>query len=76
MKIIDKYGKELNMYNMYGAYSDFKKLYEFYEEHKNIVSAKEMRERIEYIKKRGVKQRSEIETLHWILGEDIVGNKE
>ena len=40
------------------------------------AAASEMRERIEYIKKHGVKQRTEIETLCWILGESIVGEKE
>lgn len=75
-KIIDKFNKEVNMYNMYGAYSDFKKLFEFYQDHKNFVGVDEIRKRIDYIKKYGVKQRTEIETLHWILGEDIVGNQE
>lgn len=77
MNIKDKYGKEITMYNMYGAYADFKKLYEFYESQKNLkVSADEMRERVKYILKRGVNQRTEIETICWILGEDLVGKEE
>ena len=74
--IKDKYGNEVCMSNISRAYGDFKNLYNFYLEHKDIVSASEMRERIEYIKKHGVKQRSEIETLCWILGESIIGEKE
>lgn len=76
MKITNKFGKEVNMYKMYDAYDDFKRLYQYYEENKSLVSASEMRERIEYIKKNGVKQRTEIETLCWILGENIIGEKE
>ena len=77
MKIKNKYGKEVSMRNMYSAYADFKDLYEFYESQKNIqVSADEMRERVEYILKRGVRQRTEIETICWILGEDLVGKEE
>lgn len=64
------------MYSISKAYGQFKDLYEFYLDHKNIVGVDEMRSRIEYIKKYGVKQRTEIETLCWILGEDIVGKKE
>ncbi len=75
MKIKDKFGKEINMYNMYGAYADFKKLYEFYENHKNLVSEDELRDRVKYILKHGVNQRTEIETICWVLGEDLVGNK-
>ena len=76
MKIRDNFGREINMYNMYGAYHDFKKLFEFYESQKNVkVSAQEMRNRVAYILKHGVKQRTEIETICWILGEDLVDVK-
>lgn len=67
MKIKDKNGHEINMYNMYGAYSDFKKLYEFYQEHKDMIGKKELEERRKYILKHGLKQRTEIETIDWIL---------
>lgn len=72
--IVDKFGKEVSMYHISRAYGEFKDLYNFYLEHINIKGSKEIRNRIEYIKKRGVKQKTEIETLCWILGEDIVGN--
>ncbi len=76
MKIRDNFGKEINMYNMYGAYHDFKKLYEFYQKHKNMnITPDEMRDRVAYILKRGTKQRTEIETICWILGEDLVDIK-
>jgi len=74
--IKDRYGNEVSMSNISKAYGDYKNLYNFYLEHKNIKSASEMRERIEYIKKRGIKQRTEIETLCWILGENLIGEKE
>ena len=74
--IKDKYGKEVNMYNIGRAYGEFKELYFFYLDHKDMIGKKEMRERIEYIKKHGVRQRTEIETICWILGENIIGEKE
>ena len=76
MKIINKFGKEISMRNIRGAYGDFKDLYEFYESQKNMkVSAQEMRNRVAYILKHGVNQRTEIETICWILGEDLVDIK-
>lgn len=76
MKIINKFGNEVSMRNIRGAYGDFKDLYEFYESQKNVkVSAQEMRNRVAYILKHGVKQRTEIETICWILGEDLVDVK-
>ncbi len=75
MKITNRQGKEINLYNLYDCYNDFKKLFEFYEKHKNIVDEEELRDRMDYILKNGVKQRTEIETICWVLGEDLVGNK-
>lgn len=76
MKIINKFGNEVSMRNIRGAYGDFKDLFEFYESQKNVkVSAQEMRNRVAYILKHGVKQRTEIETICWILGEDLVDVK-
>lgn len=71
--IKNKNGKEINMFNMYGAYSDFKALYDFYNDNKNIKTESEILDRIEYIKKWGANQKSEIETLYWVLGKNIVG---
>lgn len=73
--IKDKYGNEVSMYNMSRAYGQFRDLYFNYLDHKDIKGKEEIKSRIEYIKKHGVKQRTEIETLCWVIGEDIVGNK-
>lgn len=76
VKIKDKFGNEISMKNMWGAYGDYKDLFEFYQSQKNLkITAQEMRDRVEYILKHGCNQRTEIETLCWILGEDLVGNK-
>lgn len=76
MRIRDNFGNEINMHNMYGAYHDFKKLYEFYQNQKNMkITPKEMRDRVAHILKHGSKQRTEIETICWILGEDLVDIK-
>lgn len=59
---------------LYKAYKDYTYLYDFLrdskEEHKYAVSEDEMRSRIKYILKNKVKQRDEISTLCWILGEE------
>ena len=68
--IKDKFGNEVSMKNMWGAYGDFKELLEFYNDHKKLVGLEELRERKEYILKHGVNQRTELETIDWILGED------
>ena len=76
MRIINKFGNEISMRSIGRAYGDFKDLYEFYESQKDMkVSAQEMRDRVKYILKHGVKQRTEIETICWILGEDLVDIK-
>lgn len=76
MRIINKFGNEVSMRNIRGAYGDFKDLYEFYLSQKEMkVSCQEMRDRVAYILKHGVKQRTEIETICWILGEDLVDIK-
>lgn len=74
--IEDRFGNEVSMRNIGRAYGEFKELLEFYHDHKGTAGEKELRERRDYIIKHGVKQRTEIETINWILGEDIVGNKE
>lgn len=59
-----------NLYALYEVYSQYKLLYAFYQENKNIKSAEEVKERIEYLKKNPkCKQKTEIECLLWILGE-------
>lgn len=65
---------------LYKAYKDYAYLYKFLEEyrkeHKYAVSEEEMRNRIRYILKNKIKQRDEISTLCWILGEEDVREKD
>ena len=58
-----------NLYDLYAAYRQHKKLFEFYKQHKHIKSEQEVRDRIEYIKKHKINQRTELATLMWFLGE-------
>lgn len=61
-----------NLYDLYSAISQYKLLHEYWVQHKNLRSEEEIRERIKYIGKHKVKQKSEIETLMWVLGETII----
>ena len=70
----DKFDREKiveYMYPMYDCYNQYKLLHKFYMDHKNVKGEEEMRSRIKYILKHKIKQRSEIETILWILGEKI-----
>lgn len=59
-----------NLYALYEVYSQYKLLYAFYQENKDIKSANDIKDRIEYLKKNPkCKQKTEIECLLWILGE-------
>lgn len=58
-----------NLYDLYASYHHHKLLFDYYMDHKNIKGEKEIKERINYIKKHKIKQRNEVETLLWILGE-------
>ena len=60
---------------LYQVYANYKELVSFYNSHQNIKGETEIRERIDYIMKNGVKGRTEVETLCWILGENLVGEK-
>jgi len=60
-----------SLYDLYNSYNHHKKLFQFYQSHKSIKSENDIRERINYIAKNKVKQKSEIETLLWVLGEKI-----
>lgn len=62
-----------NLYDLYSSYNHHKRLFQFYQNHKNIKGEDEIRERIDYIVKNKIKQKSEIETLLWIIGEKIEG---
>ena len=61
---------------LYRIYKDYKYLYEFWERNRDTrkVSNQDMRNRIDYILKNKVKQRDEIATLCWILGEEDARN--
>lgn len=52
---------------LYKCYAQYKMLFDYYQENKTVRSKEEIEERLEYIKKNKVKQRSEIETLLWFL---------
>lgn len=59
-----------NMYALYEVYNQYKLLYNFYQKYKSIKNEEDIRERIEYLKKNPTcKQRTEIETLLWLLNE-------
>lgn len=58
-----------NLYDLYASYRQHKELFEFYQKFKNMKNVDEIKSRIDYIKKNKVKQRSELSTLLWILGE-------
>lgn len=57
---------------LYRYYKCYKYLYDFWVENRDrhVVSERDMRNRIDYILKNKVKQRDEIATLCWILGEE------
>lgn len=59
-----------NMYALYEVYSQYKLLYNFYQKYKSIKNEDDIRERIEYLKKNPkITQRTELETLLWIMNE-------
>lgn len=58
-----------NLYDLYGSYNQHKLLFEFWKKYKNIKNEENIRERLEYLKKNNIKQRTEVETLLWILNE-------
>lgn len=62
----------LNPNALYRAYKDYTYLLNFLKNNREryAVSTDEMRERIKYILKNNVRQRDEIATLCWILGEE------
>ena len=58
-----------NLYDLYSLYRQHKQLYKFWKDNKSMRTKEEIQERIEYIKKHKVNQKTEIETLLWILNE-------
>lgn len=58
-----------NLYDLYSVYSQYKDLHKYYMERKRLKGEEEIRDRIQYITKNKLKQRDEITTLLWVLGE-------
>jgi hypothetical protein len=63
---------------LYRYYKCYEYLYNFWEENrkKHAVSDDELRSRIRYILKNKIRQRDEISTICWILGEEDVREKD
>lgn len=59
-----------NLYDLYASYHQHKLLFEFWKQNNSIKTKEEVEQRLEYIKKNKIKQRNELETLLWVLGED------
>lgn len=57
-----------NLSDLYALYRQHTRLFDFWKTHKNIKSEEEILNRIEYISKNKIKQKNEIETLIWVLG--------
>ena len=58
-----------NLYDLYSVYSQYKDLHKYYMDRKHLKSEDDIRDRIKYITKNKLKQRDEITTLLWVLGE-------
>lgn len=59
-----------NLYDMWNLVNQHKKLFEFWKKYQNMKNEDDIRNRLEYLKKNpGIKQRTEIETLLWLLNE-------
>lgn len=59
-----------NLYDLYASYHQHRRLFEFYQKFKNIKNEDDIRERLEYLKKNPqCKQKTEIDTLLWLLNE-------
>lgn len=59
-----------NLYPLYDMYNQYKMLFNFYMAFKDMKNTDDINERIEYIKKNPqMKQKSELETLLWIINE-------
>lgn len=59
-----------NLYDLYDSYNQHKLLFEFWKQNRDIKTKEEIKDRINYIIKNKIKQRNEIETLLWVIGED------
>lgn len=59
-----------NLYDLYDLYNQHKLLFKFWKQNRSIKTKEEIKDRINYIIKNKIKQRNEIETLLWVIGED------
>ena len=59
-----------NLFDLYSLYAQHKLLFAYYMRNRNRMDNEVIIERLNYLKKNpNIKQRSELETLLWILGE-------
>lgn len=58
-----------SLYPLYDVYHQYKLLFEFWKSFQGMKSVNEIKERITYLTKHKVKQRNELETLLWVIGE-------
>ncbi len=59
-----------NLLDLYSVYHQYKLLFEFWKKYQNIKNEDDIKERIEYLKKNPkISQRTEFETLLWVLNE-------
>lgn len=67
---------EPSLGSVYWVIKSYKELVNFYEQYKNIRSEEEIRDRIKYVLKHKLKQKNEIDTLKWVLGENWLEDEE
>lgn len=67
---------EPSLGSVYWIIKSYKELVNFYEQYKNIRSEEEIRDRIKYVLKHKLKQKNEIDTLKWVLGENWLEDEE
>lgn len=67
---------EPSVSTLYWIIKSYKELNNFYEQYKNIRSEEEIRERIKYVLKNKLKQKNEVDTLKWVLGENWLEDEE
>jgi hypothetical protein len=78
MTLNEMKNKDIDLGCLYRMYHNYRYLYSFWQkfQNKRVISDQDIRDRIQYILKNNVKQRDEISTLCWILGEEDVRKKE
>lgn len=69
-----KFNTPITMNQMSSAYACYKQLYGFYMDHQKMVGETELRSRLKHILKYKPRQRTEVETILWILGEKDIAS--